>query len=206
MLNNDIFGEFAYYHPRKKMISGLLSVVLLDADMPLNDNERRALRDLICNMKHSKFMLWEGIIPYCLAEFWALSNCQGTRDPDYRLAALINAILNCNDQEDSSNHLPGPYYSLEEVVEWKNKHLLQNFRSRIDQDNHFRRSWYVEALFMLLVRRNYKSTCKYFWPLLTYFDAHQNSTSRCNRIWPCDLRYSNFRRQIDRHKCTEKME
>lgn len=169
MLNSNIFAEFGYFHPRKKMIAGLISTILLDAEFPLSQGQRDDLRSLVCQAKHSKFLLWEGIVPFCLAEFWALSNVQGTREPDYRLASLVNAILNSNDSEKSQNHLPGPYYNLKNIVEWKNKLFLQNFRSDIDQDSHYRRSWYVEALFTLLVRRNYKSTCKSLWPMLTRF-------------------------------------
>jgi hypothetical protein len=91
------------------------------------------------------------------------------RSTDFRLAALVGDILNSNGQENPEFHLPGPYYSLSDVVKWKYKELLQNYRSDIDQDNHYRRSWFVEALLMLLVRRNYKSTCKTFWPAVTRF-------------------------------------
>ncbi|HMG78611.1 MAG TPA: hypothetical protein VK591_08005 [Xanthobacteraceae bacterium] len=168
-LNRDAFNEFGYYHPRKKMIAGVISAALLDRDMPLNQQQRDGLRDLVCNMKHSKFMLWEGIVPCCLAEFWALSNFQGTREPDRRLAILANDILNSNGQENPDYHLPGPYYSLGDVVRWKYKTLLQNFRSNIDQDDHYRRSWFVDAIFMVLVRRNYKQTCKLLWPSVTRF-------------------------------------
>jgi hypothetical protein len=168
-LNKNIFAEFAYYHPRRKILAGLASAVILDRDMTLTEQQSEFLRALISNKKQSRFMLWEGIVPYCLAEFWALSNVQGTQDPDYRLIALISGILNSNDQENAELHLPGPYYSLREVVERNYKVLLQNFRSEIDQDSHYRRSWYADALFMLLVRRNYKRTCKVLWPSLTRF-------------------------------------
>jgi hypothetical protein len=47
--------------------------------------------------------------------------------------------------------------------------VLQNFRSKIDRDSHYRRSWSAEPLFYLLVRRNYKSACKSLWPALTRF-------------------------------------
>jgi hypothetical protein len=169
LLNRDAFSEFGYYHPRKKMIAGLMSTALLDGGLPLPQQQRDDLRDLVCKMRHLKFMLWEGIVPYCLAEFWALSNFQGTIEPDRRLVILANDILNSNGQESADYHLPGPYYSLEDVVRWKYKMLLQNFRSDIDQDNHYRRSWFIDAIFMLLVRRNYKTTCKALWPSVTRF-------------------------------------
>jgi len=170
LLNKDVFAEFAYYHPRKKMISGLASAALLDRDLVLNRDTWDYLWELVCKAKHSSFMLWEGIIPYCLAEFWALSNIQGTKEPDIRLVGLINGILTSNDTEDSEQRqLPGPYYTLCDVVEWKYKIALQNLRSDIDRDSHYRRSWFADALFLLLVRRNYKSMCKYLWPALTKF-------------------------------------
>jgi hypothetical protein len=119
-------------------------------------------------------------VPYCLAEFWALSNVQGTTEPDKRLAALIGTILRANSVEHTEDgHLAGPYYTLSEVIEWKYSALLGNFSSELGRDNHYRRSWFAEALFVLLVRRNYKSACKALWPTLTKF-IHAHAPARPN--------------------------
>lgn len=37
------------------------------------------------------------------------------------------------------------------------------------EDSHYRRSWFADAMFYLLARRNYKQTCKLLWPELTRF-------------------------------------
>jgi hypothetical protein len=174
LLNTHAFTEFAYYHPRKKMVSGILSVAsLMQDDLDLDEDTRSLLWDFICKSKHSQFLLWEGIVPYCLAEFWALSNIQGTNEPDRRLFALTKDILNSNNHDDDEavepRNLPGPYYSLTEVVRWRYKLFLQNFRSDIDRDSHYRRSWFAEPLFFLLARRNYKLACQLLWPDLTRF-------------------------------------
>lgn len=125
--------------------------------------------NLVCETKHSRFLIWEGIIPYCLAEFWALCNVQGTKEPDKRLFRLTTNVINANNNEVEAVQLPGPYYTLGEVVRWQNKFFLQNFRSRIDGDNHYRRAWFAQPLFMLLARRNYKAACQSLWPDLTRF-------------------------------------
>jgi hypothetical protein len=169
LVNRDAFAEFGYYHPRKKMISGLISVALLDQELMLDNDTRDLLRERVCKTKHVRFMVWEGLVPYCLAEFWALSNIQGTQEPDRRLFAVIRDILSSNGADSTQLHLPGPYYTLCEVVEWQYKSLLLDFRSDIDRDNHYRRSWFAEAIFYLLARRNYKSACKLLWPNLTKF-------------------------------------
>lgn len=169
LLNKNIFSEWGYFHPRKKMISGLVSAAMLDRDLNFDGNTWDFLWDLVCKAKHSRFLVWEGIVPYCLAEFWALCNIQGTVEPDTRLFALAQSIIGANNNEDDAMQLPGPYYTLGEVVRWQNKMFLGKFRSRIDGDSHYRRAWFAEPLFMLLVRRNYKSACQLLWPNLTRF-------------------------------------
>lgn len=169
LLNRNVLSEFAYYHPRKKMIAGLLSVAILDDQLGLNQERRDFLWELICKAKHSKFFLWEGMVPFCLAEFWALSNIQGTKEPDRRLFVMLNDILKCNGNEATHVQLVGPYYTLDEVVRWQYRIFLQTLRSPLDRDDHYRRSWFAEPLFVLLVRRNYKSACKAVWPEITRF-------------------------------------
>ena len=169
LVNRHIFEEFAYYHPRKKMIAGLVSAAILDKTIEFDDATNDFIWEFICKEKHSAFLLWEGILPFCLAEFWALSNIQGTMDPHRRLFGLIRDVLHCNDSDSAEEQLPGPYYSLRQVVEYKYKQFLGVQRSEIDLDNHRRRSWFAEPLFYMLARRNYKAWCKQLWPPLTKF-------------------------------------
>jgi hypothetical protein len=170
LINRDIFAEFAYYHPRKKMLTGLVSAAMLDNTIEFDDATKDFMWEFVCSTRHSAFLLWEGMVPFCLAEFWALSNIQGTIEPHRRLFSLVNDILHCNGSDSVElQHLPGPYYSLRQVVEHKYKDFLGVQRSEIDLDNHRRRSWFAEPLFLLLVRRNYKSSCQLIWPSLTTF-------------------------------------
>ncbi|WP_316179997.1 MULTISPECIES: hypothetical protein [unclassified Bradyrhizobium] len=169
LINRDTFSEFSYYHPRKKIISGILAAAILDKTIELDDSTRDFIWDFVCKEKHSSFLLWEGIIPFCLAEFWAMSNIQGTIEPHRRLFALVNGILQCNRAENPLENLPGPYYSLGQVVEHKYGPFLGVLRSEIDMDSHRKRSWFAEPLFFMLARRNYKSWCQLLWPELTRF-------------------------------------
>jgi hypothetical protein len=125
---------------------------------------------------------------YCLAEFWALNNIQGTKEPDRRLFALLRDLLNCNNHERNELHLIGPYYSLEQAVRWKYRFFLQTLRSHVDRDDHYRRSWFAEPLFHLLVRRNYKSACKVLWPDVTRFLHMRTRLPRVDAFGPteCD--------------------
>jgi hypothetical protein len=185
LINDSVFAEFSYYHVRKKIVSGLLSVALLDQDFKLDGATHDCLWEFVCKTKHEQFLLWEGIIPYCLAEFWALSNIQGTVEPDRRLLTLLNDILNLNSTNDGEHsQLPGPYYTLGDIVEWKYRFFLQNFRSPLDRDSHYRRSWFAEALFYLMVRRNYKSRCSLFWPDLTRFTHVRTRLPNENQFGP----------------------
>jgi hypothetical protein len=169
LINRDTFAEFAYFHPRKKMISGLLAAAVLDNENSFDESTRDFIWEFVCKEKHSAFLIWEGIVPYCLAEFWALSNLQGSVEPHRRLFALTRDILSCNGSELPPMHLPGPYYSLSQVVRHKYRDFLGILLSEIDEDDHRRRSWFAEPLFLLLARRNYKSLCQLLWPSLTRF-------------------------------------
>src|SRR5262249_29984072 len=101
--------------------------------------------------------------------FWALSCMQGTARPDMNIAALVNDILNSNGTEEELRHLPNPYFDVEEVLTWRLQPFIGFRLSDVDDDSYYRRSWFLEALFLLLVRRNYKQTCKIFWPEVTRF-------------------------------------
>ncbi len=168
-VNRNALVESLYYHPRKKMLSGLVSTAVLDSEMVFDDDTADFLWDFICKTRHMAFLEWEGIVPFCLAEIWAQSNIQGTNAPDGYLAGILKTILESNDVEEPDIvQLPGPYYSLREVLEWKHRALLLT-RTAIERDSHYRRSWFADALFFLLARRNYKHTCQILWPLLTKF-------------------------------------
>jgi hypothetical protein len=168
-INSNIFSELVYFHPRKKIISGILSVAFLDKELAITEEERERVGDCIRESKHRRFLLSEGIVPFCLAELWALSLVQGTKDPDLRLISLLESIISCNGSMNESAHLPNPYYSFEEVLFWQGRPLFGPRISPIDDESHYRRSWFADAMFYLLVRRNYKRKCKELWPELTRF-------------------------------------
>jgi len=143
------------------------------------------LWEFVCKIRHREFFIWEGIVPYCLAEFWALSNIQGTKEPDRRLVVLLHDILKSNSTDDGEQRqLPGPYYTLSDIVRWRYRHFLLSFRSPLDRDSHYRRSWFAEALFYLLVRRNYKSACELLWPDLTRFTHVRTQLPNANQFGP----------------------
>jgi hypothetical protein len=94
--------------------------------------------------------------------------------------------------------LPGPYYSLAEVVEWRCGWLLGRSKFDPDGDSHYRRSWFAEALFFLIARRNYRSSCQLLWPTLTRFMHVRTRLSEATDFGPsiCPWRWQ--RTRVDR--------
>lgn len=169
LVNRDIFKEFPYFHIRKKMLVGLFSVFALDKETEKDEATADFLWSFICKSKSRSFLLGEFIIPYCLANYWAQSNLQGTQQPDIDLSQILGMLLFCNSSENVRGHLPGPYYTPTEIIEWAYQEFLGVRNADLAEDNHHERSWFAEPLFFLLVRRNLKRTCQAHWYALTKF-------------------------------------
>jgi hypothetical protein len=168
-LGDNILIEFSYFHLRKRMLMGLFSVAAMDTELELDDETKDFLWQFICKSKTKKFVIGEFIVPWCLAVFWAKLNLQGTNEPVRELAEILSTIVNLNGLKAVNGHIPGPYYGPEEIIKWKYGAFLGVGLSALDEDSQFRRSWFVEGLFYLIVRRNYKHFCKGIWPDLTKF-------------------------------------
>jgi hypothetical protein len=184
LLNSSIFSEFSYYHPRKKMISGVLSIAILWENLIDDEELYSYIWNFVCKTQHKEFLLSEGIVPFCLAEFYALAKVQGTNIHARGAITLLNNIISCNNSENEEENLPSPYYELQDVVLWRYRGLTENLVSAIDDDSHYRRAWFAEALFYLIARRNYKRSCQVLWPDLTRF---LHCRSRLQQKWQFGL-------------------
>ena len=168
-LTRNILQEFSYYHLRKKMLIGFFATVLLRNSPDLSSDIKDFLWRFVCRGDASRFLAGEFIIPFCLAHYWASSNFQGTLRPDAELIGILNTILTANSADDVRGHLPGPYYNAVDVIEWSHQEFLGRTNVDLEYDSHHERSWFSEAIFYLMVRRNYKKSCQLHWYRLTKF-------------------------------------
>ncbi|HVV79764.1 MAG TPA: hypothetical protein VHD59_09155 [Pseudolabrys sp.] len=169
LLNQHIFREFSYFHVRKKMLMGLFAAIALDETLEVGEDSKDFLWDFVCKNESKMFLSGEFILPYCLTCFWAQSKIQGTQTPDRELAGILNTLLVANGQEEVRQHIPGPYYTLTEVIEWSHQDFLGIKNFDLEEDSHYRRAWFAEPIFYLLARRNWKKTCQLLWYELTKF-------------------------------------
>ncbi|MBX3521913.1 MAG: hypothetical protein KF807_01765 [Xanthobacteraceae bacterium] len=187
LINRSIFSEYLYFHTRKKMVVGLLSCALLDAEMKsklLKDEAKYdVIWSLICDKKNERFLIGESIFPYHLADYWCQHNIQGSWKPEWTMVGALNALLTFNNQEDFLKQIPGPYYSLHEILEGQLLHS-EGGPHYLEGDCHYRRSFFAEPLFYLVVRRNFKTSCKRLWPTLTLF---RHVRSRLKEPWQFSL-------------------
>ncbi len=169
LINSNMLQEFSYFHARKKMVIGLAATAAMDTGAERSDEIRDFLWRFVCASKSKAFLIGEFMVPFCLATFWAQSELQGTNKPDREIIGILQSILNQNSSDEARNHVPGPYYGLADVVKRNYQEFLGVGASQIDDESHHHRSWFAEALFYLVVRRNYKQTCQYVWSDLTKF-------------------------------------
>lgn len=170
----NIFFEFPFYHQRKMMVYGLLSVLSLEelrVNGKLSDN---SCYDFLKDQIDFPFLDGEYIIPYVLGFVWAADNLSAKRNSDALLISTVRALISANGNKVRDFHIPSPFYGLVDVVRWRNRILLGVRDSVIEEDNFYRVSWFARPLFYLLVRRNWKLTCKAIWPDLTRF-THKSS-------------------------------
>lgn len=184
LINSNILTEFAYFHPRQKMVIGLVSVLALASDVNKEPELADYIWSLVCETSSSQYLFGEAILPFCLAAFWAQSSLQGKRTPDVEIVGILRTILSANSDDNARRHIVGPYYTLPEVIEWQLKEFLGVGISKLDEDDHYQRSWFAESIFYLVARRNYKQACKYFWFDLTKF---LHSRTRLQAPWQFGL-------------------
>jgi hypothetical protein len=107
----------------------------------------------------NQFVIWsEAAIPYWLAMFWHLRRHDATCAVDFILRDLIQFIARVN-HPDSRSALANPYYELPEIL----PHFLGLTEDKI-QETFRGRSYLLESVVHLFVRRNWKQATKRLWP------------------------------------------
>jgi len=128
---------------------------------------------------HHRVELWgEGAIPQLVIIYWLLRKVEATPRPDFWLLHILETLCNQNDF-DSDNAIPNPYYSAESIMLSK----TNNAKYRID-DNFAGESFTSEALMHLYVRRNWKQHAKLSWAAFTRV---QNCMVKLDQPWQAYL-------------------
>ena len=115
-----------------------------------------------CKEKQSQLELWgEAAIPQFLAFFWYFRKIDGTRKPEDLLRDLISLICKCN-APNEVGLLASPYYEAEDILPYirglTEEPLLETFTGK---------SYTLEGLVHLYVRRNWKQAMYALWPGVT---------------------------------------
>jgi hypothetical protein len=127
-----------------------------------------------CREHHNHFAIWsEAAIPYWLATFWHVRRHDATAAVDFVLRDLIAYIVRMN-HPDSSSALANPYYELTEVL----PHVFGLTEEKIEET--FRgRSYSLESLVHLFVRRNWKQAMRRLWPMSLELPSHVLIQNQC---------------------------
>ena len=146
---------------RLTVIAGFLSV--LDA-WPREDATSYDLGRVraFCAQYRTRLKIWsEAAIPYHLAVFWLIRRNDPRGGIDFFLRELISFLVHSN-RPDTASPLASPYYDLNDIL----PHLIGLSDDPIEEA--FRgRSFMLEGLIHLYVRRNWKQTMKRLWPEVT---------------------------------------
>jgi hypothetical protein len=162
LVQGHALADTPFYRGRTTWIIGLVSAFAL---WKLQNNPTSRLDEWYQEFveSHKKYMeLWgEGAIPQYLAMIWFLRKTVSTQEPAHWLKALLEAICNFNAIE-NINGLANPYMSLEEVIAERNELSEHSNRER-----YAGRSYTLETLLHLYVRRNYKQSVTRLWRRIT---------------------------------------
>ena len=167
-IEGDFLADPYIYRVRITWLLGLMGIYALwrrRDEVPKNEVDD-FLREF-CQEKRGQLQLWgEAAIPQFLAFFWYFRKIDATPEPDFRiLYNLISLICKLN-HPNSKVFLANPYYEAEETL----PHLLAPVLGSVEdllEDIFTGKSYALEGLVHLFVRRNYKQTMKSVWPDVT---------------------------------------
>lgn len=168
LIEGDILADSYIYRVRITWLLGLMGIYALwrrRDGVPKNEVDD-FLREF-CEEKRGQLELWgEAAIPQFLAFFWYFRKIDATPEPDFRiLHSLISSICKIN-HPNTKVFLANPYYEAEETL----PHLLAPVLGSVEdplEDIFTSKSYALEGLLYLFVRRNWKQTMKSLWPDVT---------------------------------------
>jgi len=120
-----------------------------------------------------KLQPWgEGAIPQLLSIFWYFTKVNATSKPEVLLINIMNFILHAN--KEGYHGVPSPYYEISDLLPYIIDSQIRscinhNFRmSDKPFDDDFRgRSYLLEGMFHLIVKRRWKQYARFIWPQYT---------------------------------------
>lgn len=167
LIEGDILADSYVYRIRLTWLLGLMSIYALWRQR--DGNPKNDVDDFLCEFckeKQHLLELWgEAAIPQFLAFFWYFRKITGTMEPDVLLSHLISAICQHNGPN-SRTFLANPYYEAEDILPHLLAPILGSGEDPLDE-TFIGRSYALEGLVHLFVRRNWKQAMKNFWPGVT---------------------------------------
>lgn len=167
LVEGDPLADPYVYKVRVTWLLGLMSIYALwrRSDEVPKDETDDFLREF-CLEKRSQLELWgEAAMPQILAFFWHFRKIDSTPDPDFLLGRLIASICKLN-RPRANTFLANPYYEAEDVLSHILSPILGPTERPLTYD--FRgKSYTLEGLVHLFVRRNWKQHMKRLWPDVT---------------------------------------
>ena len=164
LTENYVLEDSYVYKVRMTWLLGLMSIYAL---WRLRDNiDKDKTDDFLrefCKEKQHLLKLWgEAAIPQLLAFFWYFRKTTGTMGPDVFLSHLISSICQQNGPN-SKTFLANPYYEAEDILPQLLAPILGSDEDPLDE-TFIGRSYALEGLVHLFVRRNWKQSMKILWP------------------------------------------
>ena len=155
------------YDVRVTWLLGLMSIYALwRGTEGESKNEVDDFLREFCKRKPTQLDLWgEAAIPQWLAFLWYFRKITGTMEPDVLLSHLISAICQHNGPN-SRTFLANPYYEAEDILPHLLAPILGSAEDPLDE-TFIGRSYALEGLVHLFVRRNWKQRMKFLWPGVT---------------------------------------
>ena len=164
LIEGDVLADPYVYRIRLTWLLGLMSIYALwrgGKEEPKDDVDN-FLRQF-CQEKRHLLALWgEAAIPQFLAFFWYFRKIIGTMEPDFLLSDLISSICQQNGPN-SKTFLANPYYEAEDILPHIFASILGPGEDSLDE-TFIGRSYALEGLVHLFVRRNWKQHMKILWP------------------------------------------
>lgn len=165
LVEGNLLADSCVYKVRVTWLLGLMSIYALwrrSDEVPKNEIDD-FLREF-CLEKRSQLELWgEAAIPQFLAFFWHFRKIDVTPEPYFLLGRLIASICELNRPKGNTFlAIANPYYEAEDIL----PHLLGVAEESLEGD-FMGKSYALEGLVHLFVRRNWKQHMKRLWPDVT---------------------------------------
>lgn len=168
LIEGDFLADPYIYRVRITWLLGLMGIYALwrRRDGVPKGKVDDFLREF-CKEKRHLLELWgEAVIPQFLAFFWYFRKIDATPEPDFRiLCNLISSICKIN-HPNTKIFLANPYYEAEETLPHRLAPVLGSVEDPLE-DIFTGKSYTLEGLVHLFVRRNWKQTMKSLWPDVT---------------------------------------